>query len=119
MALIASGPFDLSGPRATTRSVIGGIGVSPGTRNNDPARSQSPAAPAVAEKHFRDALDWAHREGALSWELRTATSLAGLLTDRHRATEARELLGPVYDRLTEGFATADLQMAKNLLQQLG
>ena len=76
------------------------------------------AAPAVAEKHFRDALDWAHRQGALSWELRTATSLAGLLTDRHRTTEARELLGPVCDRFTEGFATADLQMAKNLLQQL-
>jgi len=39
--LIASGPFDLSGPRATTRTVTGGIGFSPGTRNSVPALSMS------------------------------------------------------------------------------
>src|ERR1035438_1910937 len=27
-----------------------------------------------AEDHFRQSLDWAHRQGALSWELRAATS---------------------------------------------
>ena len=75
-------------------------------------------APAVAEGHFRDALDWAHTQGALSWELRAATSLARLLRGRCGSIEARELLGPVYGRFTEGFATADLQQAKNLLEQL-
>src|SRR6202043_4131795 len=30
----------------------------------------------LAEDHFRQALDSARRQGALSWELRTATSLA-------------------------------------------
>jgi predicted ATPase len=51
-------------------------------------------------------------------ELRTATSLARLWLDRHRAAEARALLGPVYGRFTEGFATADLLEAKCLLDQL-
>jgi predicted ATPase len=73
---------------------------------------------AAAEDHFRQALDWAHREGALSWELRAASSLARLCRDQHRLTEARALLGPVYARFTEGFATADLREAKSLLQEL-
>jgi predicted ATPase len=75
-------------------------------------------AAAAAEANFRRALDWAHRQDALSWELRAATSLARLWRDRHRAAEARELLGPIYARFTEGFATADLQQAKILLEKL-
>jgi hypothetical protein len=35
--LVASGPFDLTGPRATTRTVTSGIGFSPGTKNKVPA----------------------------------------------------------------------------------
>ena len=38
-------------------------------------RSERGAA-AAAENHFRQALDWARQQGALSWELRAATSLA-------------------------------------------
>ena len=38
-------------------------------------------------------LDWARRQGALSWELRAATSLARLWRDQHRVEEARALLG--------------------------
>jgi predicted ATPase len=77
-----------------------------------------PGAAAAAEDHFRQALDWARRQGALSWELRTATSLARLWRDQHRVKEARALLGSVYGRFTEGFATADLREAKSLLQEL-
>jgi predicted ATPase len=77
-----------------------------------------PGAAAAAEDHFRQALDWARRQGALSWELRTASSLARLWRDQQRVTEARELLGSVYGRFTEGFATADLREARSLLQQL-
>ena len=72
------------------------------------------AAP-MAEDHFRQALDLARRQGALSWELRAATSLAGLLRDRGRPAEAQALLQPVYDRFTEGFGTADLKAARALL----
>jgi predicted ATPase len=75
-------------------------------------------AAAVAEQHFRRALDVAQRQDALFWELRTATSLARLWLDRHRAAVARALLSPIYSQFTEGFATADLRRAKTLLQQL-
>ena len=78
----------------------------------------APEAAAAAEDHFRQALDWAHRQGALSWELRTASSLARLWRDQHRVEEARELLGSVYARFTEGFETADLREARSLLEQL-
>ena len=69
----------------------------------------------VAEDHFRQALDSARRQGALSWELRAATSLARLWNGQNRRTEALALLQPVYDRFTEGFDTADLKAAKALL----
>jgi predicted ATPase len=78
------------------------------------------AAPqaAAAEDAFRQALDLARRQGALSWELRAATSLARLLRDQGRSAKALALLQPVYDRFTEGFETADLKAAKALLDAL-
>jgi predicted ATPase/DNA-binding winged helix-turn-helix (wHTH) protein len=74
---------------------------------------------ATAEAYFRRALDLAREQGALSWELRAATSLARLLRDQGRSANAQTLLQPVYDRFTEGFATADLKAAKVLLDTLG
>jgi predicted ATPase len=76
------------------------------------------SAAATAEDHFRQALDWAHRQGALSWELRAATSIARLLRDQSRAADALALLQPIYDRFMEGFDTADLKAAKALLDAL-
>jgi len=78
----------------------------------------APGAAAAAEGHFRQALDWAHRQGALSWELRCAMSLARLLSAHGRSADATALLQPVYNRFTEGFATADLKAAKALLGDL-
>jgi tetratricopeptide (TPR) repeat protein len=78
----------------------------------------APEASAAAEDHYQQGLDWARRQGAMSWELRCATSLARLWHDQARRDEARELLAPVYDRFTEGFATADLKAAKALLDSL-
>jgi predicted ATPase len=75
-------------------------------------------AAAEAEDHFRQALDWARRQGALSWELRAATSLAHLLRDQDRDAEGLSILRPVYDRFTEGFETADLRSARALLDAL-
>jgi predicted ATPase/DNA-binding winged helix-turn-helix (wHTH) protein len=71
---------------------------------------------AAAEGIFRQALDYAHRQGALSWELRCATSLARLQRDQPQSDEAFELLASVYNRFTEGFDTADLKAAKALLE---
>jgi predicted ATPase len=72
-------------------------------------------ATAAAEDHFRQALDWARRQGALSLELRAATSLARLLHDQGSPSDAKTVLQPVYDRFTEGFDTADLKAARALL----
>ena len=78
----------------------------------------APGAAAAADGYFRQALAWARRQGALSWELRCVTSLARLWRNQARSNEARELLAPVYDRFTEGFDTADLKAAKSLLEEL-
>jgi hypothetical protein len=78
----------------------------------------APGAAAAAEVHFRQALDRARLHGALSWELRGATGLARLLREQGRPADARVLLQPVYDRFTEGFDTADLKAAKELLWAL-
>jgi len=78
----------------------------------------APHAAAAAEDHFWQALDWARRQGALSWELRAATSLARMWRGQGRGKEARELLAPVYQRFTEGFESIDLRIAKRFLEQL-
>jgi predicted ATPase len=57
---------------------------------------------AAGEDYFRRAHDWAHRQGALSWELRAAASLARLLRDQGRSAEGLALLQPVYDRSPKG-----------------
>jgi predicted ATPase len=71
------------------------------------------------EDVFRLALDEARRQEALSWELRAATSLARLLSHQGRAADAFAYLQPIYGRFTEGFGTADLIAAKQLLDDLG
>jgi predicted ATPase/DNA-binding winged helix-turn-helix (wHTH) protein len=78
----------------------------------------APDAAGKAEDHFRQALDLAHRQGASSWELRAATSLAQMTRGKGRSDAARRLLAPVYDRFTEGFETADLKAARALLDRL-
>jgi predicted ATPase len=73
----------------------------------------------AVEEVFRQALDGTREYGALSWELRAATSLARLLRDQGRSTDATTCLQPIYDRFMEGFGTADLIAAKQLLDELG
>jgi predicted ATPase len=53
---------------------------------------------------------------ARSWELRAAKSLARLL--RNQGRPAAACLRPIYNRFTEGFGTADLIAAKQLLDDL-
>jgi tetratricopeptide (TPR) repeat protein len=70
------------------------------------------------ESALEKALRVAKRQLAKSYELRAATSLAGLWGEQGRRTEARDLLAPVYGWFTEGFDTADLKEAKVLLSAL-
>jgi predicted ATPase/DNA-binding winged helix-turn-helix (wHTH) protein len=76
------------------------------------------AGAETAKDLFRQALDEAPLQGALSWELRAATSLARLLRNQGRSANAIACLQPIYDRFTEGFGTTDLVAAKQLLDQL-
>ena len=71
-----------------------------------------------AELAYLASLDWARKQQAKSWELRTATSYARLMCDQGRTREARALLAPIYGWFTEGFDTADLKDAKALLDEL-
>jgi predicted ATPase len=73
---------------------------------------------AQAEARFQQALTVARRQQAKSWELRTAMSLSRLWQSQGKRAEAYELLAPIYGWFTEGFDTADLQEAKDLLAEL-
>jgi predicted ATPase/DNA-binding winged helix-turn-helix (wHTH) protein len=80
--------------------------------------SQSaPSVAATPHALFRQALDEARQQGALSWELRAATSLARLPRNQGRHDDAIACLNSVYDRFSEGFGTADLIAAKQLLDE--
>jgi predicted ATPase len=72
-----------------------------------------------AEQNFLASLDWARRQQAKMWELRTSTSLARLWQSQGRRQDAYELLAPVYSWFTEGFDTKELQDAKSVLAELG
>jgi predicted ATPase len=72
----------------------------------------------AAEDCFNQAAQIAREQSALFWELRIALSVARLRVSQGRQHEARVPLAAVYDRFTEGFATADLQAARTLLEGL-
>jgi predicted ATPase len=71
---------------------------------------------AAAERCFVGAIEEASRQGALFWELRASVSLANLRVRQDRRKDARQLLVPVYRRFTEGFETADLVVARTILE---
>jgi len=79
---------------------------------------RAPSDHAAAERSFREALAIARGQGAHVWELRAATSLGRLLGQRGRRDEARQILGDVSGRFTEGLDTADLVDATALLAEL-
>ena len=70
------------------------------------------------EACFRQAIEVSSEQRARMLELRAATSLARLWSDRGRNAEARDLLAPIYGWFTEGFGTLDLKEAKILLDAL-
>ena len=78
-----------------------------------------PDATSAAEACFRQALQLAEAQGALSWQLRAATSFARMLHGCGRSSDAMAILQPVYGRFTEGFETADVRAARTLLASAG
>ena len=71
-----------------------------------------------AESCFQQAIEVARKQSAKSLELRATTSLARLLAGQGRRDQARAMLAEIYNWFTEGFDTADLQEAKQLLNEL-
>jgi tetratricopeptide (TPR) repeat protein len=72
----------------------------------------------AAEKYFSEAIEMAARQGALSWELRAAMSLARLRMKQDRPLEGNGVLAPIYARFREGSETPDLLAARALLTSL-
>jgi TOMM system kinase/cyclase fusion protein len=75
--------------------------------------------PTEAEAAFRQALSIAEHQGSPALALRAATSLGRLLGRAGRGEEARPVLAGIYATFTEGFATADLAEARQVLGALG
>jgi predicted ATPase/DNA-binding winged helix-turn-helix (wHTH) protein len=66
---------------------------------------------------FEQAMTLAGQQSALSFELRAGLELARLWIDRGRIRRAHDVIEPVYGRFTEGFATPDLVLARQILEQ--
>jgi adenylate cyclase len=73
---------------------------------------------AEGEVRLLQAVEVARAQGAKSFELRAATSLAQVWMDRSDLRQARDLLAPVYGWFAEGSVTPDLKLAKALLDEL-
>jgi DNA-binding winged helix-turn-helix (wHTH) protein/tetratricopeptide (TPR) repeat protein len=73
----------------------------------------------AVESSFARAIEIAHGQGAVAFELRATTALARQLSARGRKADARARLGPVYDAFIEGLDTADVRAARALLRKLG
>jgi predicted ATPase len=77
-----------------------------------------PGTEAEAESALRTALEIAGGQKSKSLELRVTVSLARLLRQQGRGAEGRDLLARCYGWFTEGFDTADLREARELLGAL-
>jgi hypothetical protein len=67
---------------------------------------------------LRSAYDIAEGQGARSWQLRLATSIARLKQDNDDACSAREVLEPVLASFKQGHQTADWKIASQLAESL-
>jgi hypothetical protein len=82
---------------------------------------KSKRAHTTAEAHalLERGLAEAKAQGALAWELRIATTMAEMYLAQHAAGAGLAVLEPIYERLPEGFETADALAARDLLETLG
>ena len=64
---------------------------------------------AGAERHYRQAIAVAERQGAKLLQLKASVSLARLWRDQGKRADARDLLAPIYGWFTEGFDAPDLK----------
>jgi predicted ATPase/DNA-binding winged helix-turn-helix (wHTH) protein len=74
-----------------------------------------PNAANRAVECFRRSIELARRDGALSWELRSAVSLVKFWRGRGGDREAEDILAAAYGQFREGFSTGDLRRARELI----
>ena len=76
------------------------------------------AATQDIEVTYQRAMEIAHAQEARCLQLRAATSLGQLWHGRGKASQARQLLDPLYAWFSEGFDTPDVRRARALLDEL-
>jgi predicted ATPase/DNA-binding winged helix-turn-helix (wHTH) protein len=74
---------------------------------------------AAANAWFQEAIDLSREQGALSFELRAAMSWSEFMAKQGLVKEALNLIQPVCARFVEGFGSADLLGAKQLIANFG
>ena len=72
----------------------------------------------AAESCLQQAIAIARGQKAKCWELRAATALARLWQRQGKQAAARDLLSEIHGWFTEGFDTADLMAARELLDRI-
>jgi predicted ATPase len=73
---------------------------------------------AAAEQCFEEAMVLGKQQGALLWQLRSALSLARLMSGQNRRDDAVAILAPISEAFVDGSRIADLREARALLEQL-
>jgi predicted ATPase len=79
----------------------------------------TPADSVAAERVFQLSLQLAKEQSALSLELRSAMRLSQLWASQGKSSAAAHMLETTYRRFGEGFQTADLKRAGQLLTEFG
>ncbi|GAA0747859.1 helix-turn-helix transcriptional regulator [Ideonella azotifigens] len=81
------------------------------------AGRQAGWADAAAECYLQS-INMAHAQGALAWELRSATNLAALWADSGSRGRGKDMLSSIYRQFNEGFETKDLRNARRILEAM-
>jgi predicted ATPase len=71
-----------------------------------------------AESCFNYAIAFSKKKGTKFFELQATISLTKLFMKQGKNTEAKNILGKIYNCFTEGFDTKVLKEARNLLKEL-
>jgi predicted ATPase len=79
---------------------------------------RGPEAAVETEACYTRSLEVCRKQEAVSWELRTAVSLARLWRDVGKRQDAVDLLAPVCGRFKQGFDTPDVKEAIQIMREL-
>jgi predicted ATPase/DNA-binding winged helix-turn-helix (wHTH) protein len=74
-------------------------------------------SPTAADDALTAAIELAHEQGALAWQLRAATTRTRERLKRGCGTDDLGRLATVYGRFTEGMETPDLRAARALIER--